>query len=60
MTNHPNRNWRRRMQQAADQWLSQFPWRTEPGARMMSESDLREAMRRAYVAGFEDGRKKDD
>jgi len=62
MSNHPNRNWRRRMQQAADQWLS-----TDAG-RFLSESPLsaagvyeglRKRLRDAYLAGYQDGKKRD-
>lgn len=58
MTNHQRRNWRRHMQQAADQWLAKFPWHTEPGARLVTEDELLSTMRDAYLAGYEDGRKK--
>jgi hypothetical protein len=57
VTNHPNRNWRRHMEQAADQWLSRWPWKTEPGMRMLTEDDLRALMRLAYLVGYQDGRR---
>lgn len=65
MTNHPNRNWRQRMQAAADQWL------TTPAGRVLSEAPLtieheaarmiglRNRLREAYLAGYADGRKRE-
>lgn len=63
MTNHPNRNWRSRMTSACDQWLSS-------SARVLYEMSLRhdepgrtdglrERIRTAYLAGYQDGRKAD-
>jgi len=61
MTNHPNRNWRRRMQQAADQWqetsagkaLAEIPF------DLRDPTTLRNRLRQAYLCGYEDGRKKE-
>jgi len=53
MANHPNRGWRRHASESADEWLSRWPWHTEPGARVMTDSELRAAMRDAYLAGYE-------
>ena len=57
MTNHPNRNWRRRMHAACADWLSRWPWRAEPGARLVTDAELQDLMRQAYYAGYEAGRK---
>lgn len=63
MTNHPNRNWRQRMQAAADQWLE-----TSAG-KVLAEvpidprrlvEGLRNRLRQAYLAGYQDGRKRDE
>lgn len=61
MTAHPNRNWRRRMEQAADQWLE------TAHAKVLAEvpyigpqvAVLRKRLREAYLAGYQDGRKRD-
>lgn len=59
MTNHPNRGWRKRAEQAADQWLDtdegrvlvEVPLAPDPEAR-------RKRVRAAYLAGYRDGRRK--
>ena len=43
------------MQQAADQWIDRFAWHNS-GARLMSEVELRDLLRSAYLAGYEAGR----
>lgn len=53
MANHPNRNWRRRASESAEAWLDRWPWRSEPGGRIVTEAELRDVMRRAYLAGYE-------
>lgn len=60
MSNHPNRNWRRRMQQSADQWLSgaasvlyTLPLRNDEPAR---SEGLRNRLREAYLAGYKAAR----
>ncbi len=57
--NHPNRNWRARMQAAADQWLADLIalWRQGSGVREFSDRD-RELLRAGYVAGYADGRRR--
>lgn len=55
MTNHPNRNWRRTMHEAADAHLAGYRW-PEGGVHMMTPEQLREALRTAYLAGYTDGR----
>lgn len=63
MSNHPARNWRRRMRDSAEAWLIS----TEAGVlidvpiKAATEDEWTDAMttriRRAYQAGFADGRK---
>jgi hypothetical protein len=60
--NHPNRNWRARMQSACDQWLSSaaqvlyvMPQCSDEPART---EGLRNRIRTAYLAGYIDGRKR--
>lgn len=61
MTNHPNRGWRQRMERAADQWaqtseariLAEVPM-AEPVPVMLAKR-----LRMAYLAGYQDGRRKD-
>lgn len=55
MSNHPNRNWRRVMHTAADAHLARYPW-PEGGVPMMTPEQLRDALRTAYLAGYEDCR----
>ena len=54
MPNHPNRGWRGGASEQADAWLARWPWHAEPGARVLTEADLRDIMRQAYMAGYED------
>lgn len=55
MTNHPNRNWRRRMADACETYLALWRWR--PGEfTMTSDTELRGLMTQAYQAGYTDGR----
>ena len=56
MTNHPNRNWRRWAQAAADAHLAGYRWPEGSGAHLMTPDQLREALRTAYLAGYTDGR----
>lgn len=55
MTNHPNRNWRRVMHAGADAHLARYPW-PEGGVHMMTPEQLRDALRSAYLAGYQDCR----
>lgn len=55
MTNHPNRNWRTRMQAACAEYLATFRW-MPAGTRMISDADLREFAAGAYRIGYESGR----
>lgn len=55
MTNHPNRNWRRGMHAGADAHLARYPW-PEGGVHMMTPEQLRDALRTAYLAGYQDCR----
>lgn len=66
VTNHPNRNWRQRMQAAADQWqqtsarvLWELPLRSNPSTGWAPQNGLRERCRESYLAGYTDGRKRD-
>ncbi|HSV73523.1 MAG TPA: hypothetical protein VLH79_07170 [Chthonomonadales bacterium] len=62
VSNHPNRNWRRRMEQAADQFLESSAGKVlvevplSPG----SVQGLRNRIREAYLSGYRDGRKRTD
>lgn len=53
MPNHPNRSWRRHASVQAESWLARWPWRTEPGGRILTEAQVRDLMRTAYLAGYE-------
>lgn len=59
MSNHPNRNWRARLNAAADQWLG------EREAELLAQMPLREAgairlrLRLAYLAGLRDGERRE-
>ena len=55
MTNHPNRNWRRVMHAGADAHLARYPC-PEGGVHMMTPEQLRDALRSAYLAGYQDCR----
>ena len=56
MTNHPNRNWRRRMQSEAATFLDAQPWPDGDGAFILSRDELRAFMERAYCGGYASGR----
>jgi hypothetical protein len=58
MTNHPNRNWRQHMQQAADQWMQTSMARVLIEVSLATLDGLRNRIRAAYCAGYQDGRKK--
>lgn len=55
MTNHPNRNWRRVMHDAALVFLDRYRW-PDGGVQMMTADQLRDLMRDAYTAGYAAGR----
>jgi hypothetical protein len=55
MANHPNRNWRRVMDAAAEAHLSGYCW-PDGGAHVMTPDELREVLRAAFVAGYTAGR----
>lgn len=62
MTNHPNRNWRRHMQQAADQYLAEQEHLIREAMPQAWYADaercaLRTRIRQAYLAGYQDARK---
>ena len=56
MNNHPNRNWRRRMQSEAAAFLSAQQWPEGGGAFVMPRDDLRTLLERAFGAGYASGR----
>ena len=56
MTNHPNRNWRRRMRSEAAAFLGAQQWPEGDGAFVMSRDDLRTLLERAFGAGYASGR----
>ena len=56
MTNHPNRNWRRRMQSEAAAFLGAQQWPEGDGAFILSRDELRAFMERAYCGGYASGR----
>ena len=59
MPNHPNRNWRARLQAAADQWLESDEAQEitgGPEASPVKRQERREVARAGYVAGFAAGR----
>ena len=55
MTNHPNRNWRRRMAVACDAFLARWRWRPDEFA-LTRDAEMRELMRQSYTVGYQDGR----
>lgn len=58
MTNHPNRNWRRRMHDACAAYLARWTWR--PGSqRMISDDALRGLMTQSYQAGYTERHERD-
>lgn len=52
MANHPNRNWRRRMHDAAEEHLARYRWPEGPGLHAMTPEQLREVLREAHKAGY--------
>ena len=56
MTNHPTRNWRRRMHSEAATFLDAQPWPEGDGAFILSRDELRAFMERAYCGGYASGR----
>jgi hypothetical protein len=56
MTNHPNRGWRTRMHAQCAGWLVRWNFQDAPGARMLTDPELRDLMAQGYRAGYEAGR----
>ncbi len=56
MTNHPNRNWRSRMQAGCLKFLDLWRWPAQGQAGVLTHADLREVMVKSYCAGYADGR----
>lgn len=63
MTNHPNRNWRRRMYEQADAYVADKSqsWPADGAVVVLSRADLertiRETFQHGYACGREVGRK---
>lgn len=55
--NHPNRNWRRRMEHAADQWLETSAGKALAEIPLATLAGLRNRLREAYLYGYRDGRR---
>lgn len=59
MPNHPGRTpaWLRRAQAAATEWIARWRWDQQPGSGwLMTQEQIADVMRRAYLAGYEAGR----
>ena len=52
MANHPNRNWRRVMHTAAEEYLARYRWPEGSGLHAMTPEQLREVLREAHKAGY--------
>lgn len=55
MTNHPNRNWRRVMTDAATAYLGRYRW-PEGGIQALTPDQLRQLLLDAYLTGYTEGR----
>jgi hypothetical protein len=44
------------MHAACAEWLARWNWQDQPGARLLTEDQLRELLRAGYLAGYEAGR----
>lgn len=55
MSNHPNRNWRRVMHDAASVFMDRYRW-PDGGVQAMTPEQLRELLRVAYTTGYAAGR----
>ena len=56
--NHPNRNWRARLNAAADQWLGTFEGTLLAGIPLRDDGAIRARLRLAYLAGLRDGERR--
>jgi hypothetical protein len=54
---HPNRAWRRRMHEAAQQWLDSWSWHPEQRISLMDQRTMHDHMLRCYCDGYIAGRK---
>lgn len=54
--NHPNRNWRARMDAACEAFLDRWRWPAQTSVGVLSPDELRAVMAQAYEAGYTDGR----
>lgn len=55
MTNHPNRGWRRRMNDAALSFVMRQEW-PDGDICMMTREQVMRLVSDCYVAGYQDGR----
>lgn len=55
MRNHPNRNWRNRLNAAADQWCADREATLLANVPMRDAGAMRQRLRLAYLAGLRDG-----
>lgn len=53
--NHPNRNWRRTMRAATENFLLGIRWQ-DGGVHMMTPGEIKQILSSAYQAGYEAGR----
>lgn len=54
MTNHPQRNWRRVMHEAASEFLARYRW-PDGGVQVMTPEQLRELLLTAYTTAYTTG-----
>lgn len=69
MSNHPNRNWRRRLKESADQWSAsgeadglasmRILGHLEQPSRLNQGTTLLQCLRLAYLAGLRDGERRE-
>lgn len=56
MTNHPNRNWRRRMHDAAASFVKRQAWPDGGDFALMSLDQVQKLLADSFVAGYSEGR----
>lgn len=56
MSNHPSRGWRRRAAYAASGYVLRQQWRPDAAIYTLTPDELADAVRAAFLAGFERGR----
>lgn len=57
MTNHPNRNWRGRMHEAAASFVEQQPWPEGGDFALMSLEQVQKLVTDSFIAGYIECRK---